>query len=83
MITKRIGQRKVIIPSYQNPTKFEKETRHLLYVKKKNPSTWQNAREQHVHIKLTVHLPKHDMLTVLVTVLLHSLIASPMHTLCY
>ena len=60
-------------------TKFEKETRHRLYVliKKNNNSnsfkqlTRRNVRQLRTHLTRSVHLHGHDVLTVPFTVLLH------------
>ena len=66
-------------------TKFVKETRQQVYlfIKKKQQLTQQNARQQHVHMTRSVHLHKHDMLTVPLTVLLHCPITSMTCTLSY
>ena len=62
-------------------TKFEKETRHWLYVFiKKKLLTQQIARQQAMHMMGSVHLHRYDVLTVPVTVLLHCPITSMMHT---
>ena len=63
-------------------TKFEKETRHWLYVfiKKKKLLTQRIARQQTMHMMGSVHLHRYDVLTVPVTVLLHCPITSMMHT---
>ena len=51
-------------------TKFEKETRHLLYVFiKKKLLTRRNAEQQRAHMKRSVHLHMYDVLTVPLTVL--------------
>ena len=52
-------------------TKFEKETRHRLYVfiKKKKLLTRRNAEQQRAHMTRSVHLHMHDVLTVPLTVL--------------
>ena len=52
--------------------KFEKETRHRLYVFKKikQKSTRKNARQQHARMTLSVHLHRHDVLHLSLTVLL-------------
>ena len=70
MITGRIGRHEVLLPIYQNysVTKFEKEIRHWLYVfmkKKKKKFPLQNAQQLCRHMTHTVHLHRHDMLTVL------------------
>ena len=60
-------------------TKFEKETRHRLYVliKKNNNNngfkqlTRRNVRQLRTHLTRSVHLHGHDVLTVPFTVLLH------------
>ena len=58
-------------------TKFEKETRHWLYVFiKKKLLTQQIARQQAMHMMGSVHLHRYDVLTVL----LHCPITSMMHT---
>ena len=62
-------------------TKFEKETRHWLYVFiKKKLLTQRIARQQTMHMMGSVHLHRYDVLTVPVTVLLHCPITSMMHT---
>ena len=51
-------------------TKFEKETRHRLYVFiKKKLLTRRNAEQQRAHMTRSVHLHMHDVLTVSLTVL--------------
>ena len=45
MITDRIGQHKVLLPIVKTMKKFEKETRHRLYIFiEKNQLTQRNAR---------------------------------------
>ena len=63
-------------------TKFEKETRHWLYVFiKKKLLTQQIARQQAMHMMGSVHLHRYDVLTVPVTVLLHSNYKHDAHTI--
>ena len=50
MITKRIGRRKVVVPTNQNLLKKKLD---ICYTLKKKPSTWQNVQEQHMHFKIT------------------------------
>ena len=65
-------------------TKFEKETRHRLYVFIKNQRlTQQNARQQRAHATCSVHFHWHDVLTVPLTVLGHRPITSMRHMLPY
>ena len=55
-------------------TNFEKKTRHWLnfFIKlKKKQLTGGNERKQLVHMTCSVHLHRHDVLTVSLTVLLH------------
>ena len=64
-------------------TKFEKETKHQLYVftKIKQQLTRRNARQQRAHMTLSGPvLHRHDMLTVPLTVLLHCPITSMTRT---
>ena len=75
IITDRIGGHKVLLLINQTMTKFEKETRHWLnfFIKltKKNQLTGGNERKQLVHMTCSVHLHRHDVLTVSLTILLH------------
>ena len=65
-------------------TKFEKETRHRLYVFIKNQRlTQRNARQQRAHATCSVHLHWHDVLTVPLTVLLHRPVTSMTQILPY
>ena len=65
-------------------TTFERETRHPLEVSiKKKQLTWQNVRQQCAHMMCSVHLHRHDMLTVPLTVLLHYPITSMKCTVFY
>ena len=65
-------------------TKFEKETRHrfLICMKKQNKSTVNSKKCETKASDLTrsVHLHRHDVLTVPLTVLLHYPIRRMMHT---
>ena len=65
MITDRIGQHEVLLPINQNYDKFEKETRHRLYVSiKKNQLTQQNVRQLCTKMMPSFLLHRHDVLTV-------------------
>ena len=65
-------------------TKFEKKTRHKLYVFIKNQqSTQQNTIQHHALMMCFVHLHGHDVLTVPLTVLLHCPIESMKRMLSY
>ena len=65
MITDRIGQHEVLLPINQNYDKFEKETRHQLYVSiKKKQLTQQNVRQLCTKMMPSFLLHRHDMLTV-------------------
>ena len=66
-------------------TKFEKETRHRLYVfiKKKQQLTRRNARQQRTHMTRFVQLHGHDVLTVPLTVLLYCPITGTTRTLSH
>ena len=59
-------------------TKFEKETRHRLYVftKTKNNSSPGEMRDNSAHMTCSVHSHRHDTLTIPLTVLLHCSITS-------
>ena len=63
-------------------TKFEKATRHRLYIFiKKKLLTLQDLREQHVHMVCSVLLPRHEVLIVPLTVLLHYTITNYTYTI--
>ena len=64
MITDRIGQHEVLLPINQNYDKFEKETRHRLYVSIKKKLTQQNVRQLCTKMMPSLLLHRHDMLTV-------------------
>ena len=65
-------------------TKFEKETRHPLHVLIKKKAVNSAKCETTVpHMMHSVYLHRHDVLTVLLTVLLHCSITSMMGTLSY
>ena len=69
-------------------TKFEREIRHQLYIfikknKTKQQLTWRNVRQHSAHMMCSVNLHRYDMFTVILTVTLHYLIKSMMHTLTY
>ena len=66
--------------------KFDKETIHRsdVFIKKKQQQlTRRNARQQRAHMTRSVHLHRHDVLTVPSTVLLHCPITSMTRTLSY
>ena len=64
-------------------TQFEKEIRHRFYVflKKKRQLTQRNARQQRARMTYSVHLHRHDVLTVPLTVLSNCPITSVTQTL--
>ena len=65
MITDRIGQHEVLLPINQNYDKFEKETRHWLYVSIKKKPINSAKCETTVHKNDTSFLlHRHDVLTV-------------------
>ena len=68
-------------------TKFEKEIKHRLYVvikkQQQQQLTRQNARKKHTLMTLFVHLHKHEVSTVPLTVLLHRPSRSMTCTLSY
>ena len=65
--------------------KFEKETRHRLYVfiKTKNNSLLGEMRDNSAHMTRSVHSHRHDALTVPLMVLLHCSITNMTCTLSY
>ena len=58
------GQHEVLLPINQNYDKFEKETRHRLYVSIKKKLTQQNVRQLCTKMMPSFLLHKHDVLTV-------------------
>ena len=76
VITDRIGRHEVLLPINQN---YDKNLRKKLDI----GDMFSYVRQQHIFMTRSVHLLRHDLLTVPSTVLLHCPITSMMCTLSH